>query len=237
MECGQAIEALRTMADEKHKANVVRMGIPEHCSIGVSTGDIRKMAKTIGKSNELAYELWQTGLHEAKLLAVLLFDKKQMTFSAAGKLMDDVISWDLCDHLCKNLIIKLKGYDSLIAEWVVSEQTYKKRGAFTLMAASVVHEKNMADETLEDYLHLISENSNDEREHVKKAVSWALREIGKKDFNYNEKAVLLAMELKENGSQAQRWIGKDALKELQNLVEVPGRGRLISATSKMGKEA
>lgn len=104
------------------------------------------------------------------------------------------------------------------------------------MASGVIHEKNISNETLDDYLKLIYENSCDEREHVKKAVSWALREIGKKNFNYQDKAILLAHELKENGGKAQIWIGKDSLKELENLVQVEGRGRLISSNSKMGSK-
>ncbi len=233
MDCQDIITELKSMSSEKYKANVIRMGIPEKCSIGVSTGDIRKLAKRIGTSNELAYELWETGYHEAKLLAVFLFDKKDILLTEVENLMSDVNSWDLCDHLCKNLIIKLKGYDTVITQWVDSDQTYKKRAAFTLMASAAIHSKKISDETLNDYLHLISENSKDEREHVKKAVSWALREIGKKDFNYNEKAILLSYELKESNNRIQNWIGKDALKELENLVKVEGRRRLISNKSKM----
>lgn len=236
MKTQEIIEKLQGMASEKYKANVVKMGIPEECSIGVSTGDVRKLAKDVPKSNELAHELWETGYHEAKLLAVLLFDKKQTSLEEAAALMEDVISWDLCDHLCKNLIIKLKCYECLIPQWVESEKTYEKRAAFTLIASAAIHEKKLAGETLDHYLKLISEHSADEREHVKKAASWALREIGKRDFDYNEKAILLAHELKASGDKTQVWIAKDALKELENLVKVEGRSRLISAKSKMGEE-
>lgn len=236
MTCQELIEELRAHASEKQKANVVRMGIPKESSIGVSTGDVRKLARQTGKSDELAFALWDTGYHEAKLLAVLLFDYKKMSDTDIERLMSDVVSWDLCDHLCKNLVIKMKGKDRFIEEWVTSAQIYKKRAAFTLIAALAVHDKKLSNDTLDHYLALISEHSDDEREHVKKAVSWALREIGKKDFNYNEKALLLAYDLAENGNKAQKWIAKDAIKELGNVVQVEGRGRLISADSKMGKE-
>lgn len=232
----EIIVQLRGMASEKYKENVIKMGIPKEQSIGVSTGDVRKLAKTIEKSNDLAYDLWKSGFHEAKLLAVLLFDKKNFSLEEAEQLMEDVISWDLCDHLCKNLIVKLKNYNTLIKMWCNSEETYKKRAAFTLMATAAIHEKQISNDKLDEYLRIIKENSNDEREHVKKAVSWALREIGKRDFDYNEKAVLLSHELKETGNKAQVWIGKDALKELENAVKVAGRSRLISSKSKMGKE-
>ena len=152
------------------------------------------------------------------------------------KLILDVTSWDLCDHLCKNLIMKVKGYDRFISEWIISSQTYKKRAAFTLIAASVIHNKSIENDTLDDYLRMIKDNSHEEHEHIKKAVSWALREIGKKDFEYNEKAILLAYELRDGGNKAQVWIGKDVIKELENTEKVEGRKRLISTKTQMGGE-
>lgn len=235
MTVNDIIEDLKNLSSKKYKENVTKLGIPIENSIGVSTGDIRKLSKGIPKSNTLAMELWNTGYHEAKLLSVLLFDKKTVSLTQAGQLMDKVFSWDLCDHLCKNLITKISGYQSLIFEWCNCEQTYFKRGAFTLIASTMIYEKSIDEDEVESYLQLIKENSMDEREHVKKAVSWALREIGKKDFNCQEKAILTAYELKESSNKSQMWIGKDALKEIENLVQVEGRGRLISANSKMGK--
>jgi len=236
MNCDQIIDQLTSISSDKYKANVIKLGIPEHSSLGVSTGDIRSFAKKLGRSNTLAAELWQTGYHEARLLAVLLFDPKKTPLAEAKALMSQVISWDLCDHLCKNLILKLKGYEELIADWIVSEHLYEKRAAFTLMAASAVHEKHLPDAILDEYLDLVRTYSDDDRDHVKKAVSWALREIGKKDFNYNEKAVILAGELVKYGTKPQIWIGKNALKELETLVQVEERGRLITSKSKMGQQ-
>ena len=236
MNCNEIITRLQTMSSDKYKANVIKMGIPEHSSIGVSTGDIRTFAKQLDKSSTLAMELWQTGYHEARLLAVLLFDQKKTSLEEVKALMSQVISWDLCDHLCKNLILKLKGYEELIPAWITSAHLYEKRAAFTLIASSVVHKKDLADDTLNDYLRIIETDSDDDREHVKKAVSWALREIGKKDFTYNEKALILAREMIESGTKAQVWIGKNALKELETLVQVEERGRLITSKSKMGAQ-
>lgn len=236
MTCAEIIKALQGMSSEKYKENVVKLGIPKENSIGVSTGDVRKLAKEAGKSNDLAMELWNTGYHEAKLLAVLVFDKKTFGLQESAKLMDQVYSWDLCDHLCKNLLLKQKGYEACIEDWCGSEKTYEKRAAFTLIASAAIHEKTLEEQTLDHYLQLIRLYSDDSREHVKKAVSWALREIGKRDYKNQEKAVLLAYDLKESKSKAQIWIAKDALKELEKLVTVEGRGRLIASDSKMGKE-
>lgn len=236
MTCNEIIAQLESLGSPKYKANVVKMGIPEQNSIGVSTGEIRTLAKKLGKSNEIADELWNTGYHEAKLLAVLIYDKKTVSLEKIEQLMQGVFSWDLCDHLCKNLILKIKGYENLIGKWCNHEKTYYKRAAFTLIASTIVHNKSVESEEVSSYLYMIKSYSDDEREHVKKAVSWALREIGKKDYEWQERAIIISYELKETSSKPQKWIANDALKELENLVQVEGRGRLISKDSKMGKE-
>lgn len=228
------ISELKANGSEKHKANVAKLGIPNEDCIGVPTMVIRNFAKKLGKSNALAIDLWKTGYHEAKLLAVLLFDPKTIGAELIEKLISDVCSWDLCDHLCKNLIIKRKDYDNFIFSWVTSTQIYKKRAAFTLIASAAIHNKKITGETLDHYLQLIHDYSDSEHEHIKKAVSWALREIGKKDFDYNEKAILLAHEFIAHGSKVQKWIAKDAMKELDKLVKVEGRTRLISRNTQMG---
>lgn len=237
MTCNEIISELFSLASEDYKQNVIKLGIPSGQSIGVTTGDIRKLAKSLPKSNDLAFELWNTGYHEARLLAVLLFDKKTLPLSEGAELMKDVISWDLCDHLCKNLLIKMKGYQTLIEDWRRSERLYCKRAAFTLIASAAVHEKDLTEERISAYLKLIADYSADEREHVKKAVSWALREIGKIDFCWQERAVNLAHELMDSQDKARRWIGRDALKEIENLVKAEGRRRLISAGSQMGRDS
>jgi Predicted DNA alkylation repair enzyme len=236
MNSQEILATLRQVASEEYKSNVMKMGIPSECSIGVSTPAIRSLAKKLGKSNELAYELWHSRYHEAKLLAVLLFNKKQLTLEAVEPLMSDVFSWDLCDHLCKNLLIKMNDYDQLIPQWIVSNHIYKRRAAFTLMASYAIHSKVICGDKVDHYLYLISEYSQDTNDIIKKAASWALREIGKIDYACNEKALLTAYELKEKGNKSQVWIAKDALKELETLVEVEGRRRLITVNSQMGKQ-
>ncbi|MCB7303073.1 DNA alkylation repair protein [Bariatricus massiliensis] len=233
----EIIEYLREEATEKYKSNIVKMGIPERYCIGVSTATLRNLAKQLDKSNQLAFELWHTNYHEARLLAVLLFERKSLEFCEIDNLMEDVISWDLCDHLCKNLIIKLPNYNEYISEWITSNHIYKKRAAFTLIASAAIHDKRIKQDTVTLYLKLIHEHSNYEHEHIKKAASWALREVGKVDFNFNEEALLLAHELLESGNKAQVWIAKDAIKELETVIKVEGRKRLISSKSKMGMEA
>lgn len=236
MNCSEILAELKIRASEKYKANAVRMGIPEQYSLGVSTVEVRSLAKRIQKSNELALELWVEGYHEARMLAVLLMKPKEMTKDTVEQLIGDVISWDLCDHLCKNLLIKMDCRSALIEGWITSPQTYRKRAAFTLIASAVIHDKKLTNDMLDHYLELIAQYSDDGREHVKKAASCALREIGKRDFNYNEKALLIAQEFAGSDSKVLKWIGKDSIRELETMVKTEGRGRLISSKSHMGKE-
>lgn len=231
----EIVEYLKAEASEKYKTNIVKMGIPAENCIGVSTAILRKLSKGLEKSNKLAFELWNTHYHEARLLSVFLFNPKTLTFSDIDNLMTEVISWDLCDHLCKNLIIKLENYEEYIFNWITANHIYKRRAAFTLIASAAIHDKKIAQDTLDLFLKLISENSNSEHEHIKKAVSWALREIGKIDFDFNEKALVVAHELLKTGNKTQIWIAKDTIKELENVTKTEGRKRLISVNSKMGQ--
>lgn len=121
-------------------------------------------------------------------------------------------------------------------EWSQTTEVYKIRAAFTLIASAAIHDDKITDDKLDEYLTRIKECSVHPHEHVKKAVSWALREIGKIDFTYNEKAIILAYELKESGNKSQMWIAKDVLKEIEHVVKSAGRKRLIAANTKMGQE-
>lgn len=234
MNSNEIINELKKMSDEKYKKNIIKLGIPEDRCIGVPMADLRKLSKNIKKDNDLARELWISGYHEAMLLSVLIMDKKSVTLEYIEEIMNDVISWDLCDHLCKNIIIKIKGYEDLIYKWSSSEKLYYKRAAFTLIASYVIHNKKADDEALNKMLQIIEENSDDDREHVKKAVLWALKEIGKKDMEWKDKSAKVSNKLILSGIKSKVWIGNNALKELNTLVKVEGRTRLISNKSKMG---
>lgn len=232
----EIIAYLTSISSDKYKNNVVKMGIPEENSIGVSTGEIRKIAKKIKVSHSLANELWETGYHEAKLLAVLIADVNKLDVVYINKLMEGVVSWDLCDHICKNLIVKLPDYEQLIFKWCNDYRMYYKRAAYSLIAATAIHKKNLTTEEIDSYLDMIKSYSDDGRPHVKKAISWALREIGKRDFTCQEKAIILSYELCQSWSKNEVWVGKSALKELETLVSVEERGRLLTSNSKMGSK-
>ncbi|MDH6365421.1 3-methyladenine DNA glycosylase AlkD [Enterococcus sp. PF1-24] len=232
---------MNELSSEKYKENVVKLGIPAENSLGVSTSDLRKMIASIPKAertSQLTEALWQTGFHEAKILAVLVGSYCYNDFSeqAIHSMMTEIYSWDLCDLFCKSILIKRKDFDKWIEIFLNSESLYTKRAGFTLLAAMSTH-ASLSEEQVSYYLSLIPKFSNDERLHLKKAASWALRELGKIDESAKEKSISLANDLLNAQSKAHQWIAKDALKELNTLIRVEGRSRLISANTKMGKAA
>lgn len=230
----QIIEVLKSLGTESHKKNVGRMGVPTDTAIGVSTTIIRKLAKQIGRNQNLALDLWKSGFHEARLLAVLVAEPDQVTEAVISDWLEDVVSWDLCDHLCNNLFRYLPSCQQQIPSWAKDDRQFFRRAAFSLIANIAIHQSDFSDEQIELYLTLIRDYASDPRNYVKKAICWALREIGKNNFSTQEKAIILAAELGEGVNSTERWVGKNALKELETLIEVPERRRLLSSQTKTG---
>lgn len=227
---------LKSMASSTYKKNIIKLGIPQHQCLGVSTPALRSYAKGLKKDQKLAGALWSSGIHEARLLAVLLMDPRKTHLSDIEVMMSSVISWDLCDHICKNLAYPMEDYEELIDCWCNEERLYFKRSAYTLIATAMIHDRQVSEERIQRYLHRILTYSLDNRQHVKKAVLWALREIGKRDEAAQKQAIHCACKLQESKDPSQIWIGKQAQKELVHCVRVKGRKRLIVDTSQMAKE-
>lgn len=223
----ELLAMLRAEASERHRRSAVRLGIPEAESIGVPVPVIRRIARSVERSNSLARELWATGVHEARLLAALVFDPATLSPGEASALLADVQSWDLCDHLCNTLFLRIEGYRSLIRLWSDAEPTYTKRAAFALMASSATHERALLEEAVRDYLELIERHSDDPRLHVKKAVSWALREVGQRDLASRDRAAEVAERLASAAGQPRAWVGRDALRDLERMRFVEGKRRLV----------
>lgn len=231
----EVLQELMELRNDTTRQNLIKLGIPEESCLGVSTTIIRKMARPLKKNDTLADHLWNCGYHEGKLLAVLIWNPKTHSLQDAKAWMRDVNSWDLCDHLCKNLIVKLDHFTQLIQDWCHSSYTYEKRGAFTLIATHVMRDETLTKDEITEYCSIILSESDDPRDHVKKAILWALKEIGKSSWDNHEIAVQCADQLTQQASTSQVWIGKQALKELSTLC-VAGRRRLISEHSQMAKE-
>ena len=153
-----------------------------------------------------SYFPYAVGISSGETIIILGLLSSETSHSFKAVSYTHLLSWDLCDHLCKNLIIKLDYYEDFIFNWIAADHIYKKRASFVLIAASTIHDKSMTKETLDIYLKLVYENSCYEHDHIKKAVSWALREIGKTDFEYAEKVLLTAYDLLASGNKVQIWI-------------------------------
>jgi len=211
METEEVISKLKTLAKKYAKPGniegMARFGIVSETAFGIPIPHIRNLAKALKKEknrHELALELWKQNIHEAKLLAPMIDDPKLVT----GKQMDEWVngfySWDICDQCCSNLFDKTPFCDKKIKEWTKSEKEFVKRAGFVLMATSAVHDKKAEDSRFLSYLPIIEKYSTDERNFVRKAVNWALRQIGKRNSNLHKAALNLATRLKTRDNKTVR---------------------------------
>lgn len=210
------LKDLKSRENSKNKIGMARFGINTEKSFGISVKYLREIAKKIGKDHNLALELWESGFHEARILATIIDEPDKASKTQIKKWIKDVNSWDLCDQLCNNLIAKTVYAYDLAFEWSKSKAEFTKRAGFTLFAVIAVHWKHLSDNDFITILPRIIEESNDERNFVKKAVNWALRQIGKRNKNLNEIAIKTALALINLESNSAKWIGKNAYKELMD---------------------
>ena len=184
--------------------------------LGVSMPDIRKIAKTTGKDHELALELWESGFAEARIAACLIDVPGEVTEAQMEKWVVEFNSWDVCDQVCLNLFDKSNFTDTKIREWSTREEEFVKRAAYALIAGVAWHDKQAPDTRFIEYLPIIKSGASDDRNFVKKGVSWALRHIGKRNSKLNEAAIKTAMEIQQDDSKAARWIASDVIRELES---------------------
>jgi len=208
------ISRLRSLANPANVAGMAHFGINSENTLGLSIPTLRAMAREIGRDHRLAGELWTSGIHEARLLAGFIDDPKQVTDSQMEAWVKDFDSWDVCDQVCMNLFDRTPFADRKAVEWSGREEQFVKRAAFALMASLAVHDKKAGDERFEAFIPLIVRESVDERNYVRKAVNWALRQIGKRNQRLNHRAVEVAQQIALLDSKSARWIATDALKEL-----------------------
>ena len=206
---------------EKHESEKARKGMEKYkvgCKdkYGISMPVLRKLSKKIGKNHQLALKLWKHGYHESRILATLIEEKDKVDENQLEKWVNDFDSWDICDQACINLFINMPMAISKIKEWAKSDKEFVKRTSFSLIAVIAVHNKNEEDSYFERFFPLIKEACIDEKNYVKKAVNWALRSIGKKNKYLNKKAIEVANEILEMDSKTAKWIGRDAIKELES---------------------
>jgi 3-methyladenine DNA glycosylase AlkD len=209
---------------------MARYGIATDKALGVPVPRLRALARTLGRDHDLALELWRSEVHEARLLASMIDDPRQVTESQMEAWVSDFDSWDLCDQVCGNLFDRTTSAFGKAVEWSTRDEEFVKRAGFALMASAAVHRKDVGDAAFEVFLPIIRAQAVDDRRYVKKAVNWALRQIGKRSRGLNRKAIATAKQIHRLDARSARWIASDALRELQG-ASVQERLRAQARTS------
>jgi len=208
------ISTLQTMASETNRSGMGRFGINVENALGIKVTDLRKLARRIKKGHDLALQLWETGIHEARLLATMIDEPSAVTEQQMESWASDFDSWDMVDQACNNLFRRTSFAQSKAVDWAVRDEEFIKRAGFAMMAVLAVHDKAASDAVFKRYLGFVEKGAKDERNYVKKAVNWALRQIGKRNPVLREKAVRAAERIRDQGTKSARWIANDALREL-----------------------
>ncbi len=208
------LRELKSLADPSAARGMARFGISGGTVYGISMTRLRAMARRIGKDHDLAQRLWTSGVHEARILASLVDDPALVTEAQMEVWVRDVDSWDVCDQVCGNLFDKTPfAYRKALA-WSRRREEFVRRAGFALMAWLALHDKRAADLRLRRFLPAITRAATDERNYVKKAVNWALRQIGKRNRALNREAIRTARAIQRVNIPTARWIAADALREL-----------------------
>ncbi len=213
-EVQELLEKLRAKAKPGVIAGMARYGMTAEKRLGVAVPDMRKIAKEVGKDHQLALELWQTGIPEAMILASMVDVPAEVTDEQMEAWVVDLNSWDVCDQVCMNLFDKTPFAWKKVRDWSTREEEFERRAAFALLACLAWHDKKASDEQFIELLPVIKAGATDGRNYVKKAVSWALRNIGKRNPALNQVAGETAEELGQMDSKVAQWIARDAIRDL-----------------------
>jgi 3-methyladenine DNA glycosylase AlkD len=216
MDYDEILALLRTYANANNVAGMARYGINPQNTLGVPVKILRQIAKPIKKDHPLALQLWASGIHEARILASLVADPRQVDEALMESWVQDFDSWDVCDLTCNNLLGFSTLAHSKALEWCERQPEFVRRAGFVLMAVRAVHDKKAPDADFLLYLEKIKAHADDERNFVKKAVNWALRQIGKRNPRIQQHAIETAQQIQQTNSKAARWVAADALRELQS---------------------
>jgi 3-methyladenine DNA glycosylase AlkD len=210
------LKKLKELSDPHAVAGMARYGINSSNTYGVSIPKLRKLAKDIGKNSVLAQELWDSAIHEARILSSMIHESEVLTEEQMEKWVKDFDSWDVCDQVCMNLFEDTSFAYKKAVQWSKRNEEFVKRAGFVMMARLAVSDKKASDDKFIKFFKLIKKESIDERNYVKKAVNWALRQIGKRNLNLNKLSIKVCGEIKEINAKSARWITADALRELKS---------------------
>ena len=211
----QLLATLRAHANPANVAGMARYGISTAGTLGVPVHILRSMAKTAGRDHALAESLWNSGIHEARILATLIDEPARVTARQMDRWARDLDSWDVCDQACHNLFRYTPMAFAKAAQWARAKPEFVRRAGFSLMAGLAGKATDATDEQLAACLPLIAEAASDGRNMVRKAVNWALRRIGKRNRRLHSLAVAAAEEIGKQDSRSARWIASDASRELR----------------------
>lgn len=212
----EIMDKLESLANPDSIQGMGRFGITPEKTFGVRIPELRKLAKSIGKNHRFARKLWEAGYRETMILASMVDNPAEVSEEQLERWVKKFDYWEICDQCCTNLFKKTKFSYEKAFEWSSREEEFVKRAGFVLMACLAVSDKHVADERFETFFPIIIRESSDNRNFVKKAVNWALRQIGKRNIHLNRRAAQTAKQIQSIPSQSARWVAADALRELQS---------------------
>lgn len=211
----EILARLNALADPVNVAGQQRFGIRAAGQLGVAIPQVRALARGRQRSHALALELWATNIHEARILASLVDEPQALTREQMESWAAGFDSWDVCDQVCTNLFGPHPLASEMALVWPHRPEEFVRRAGFVLMAVQAVHRKDLPDAVFEPYFSLMLQYAADGRNFVRKAVNWALRQIGKRNPALRERAIVTARQMLEIDSSSARWIARDALRELE----------------------
>ena len=212
----EVLKRLEARAEPDQLEGMARFGMVTERRLGVSIPILREMSKELGKDHKLAVQLWETGIPEARILAAMVEEPGKLSEAQMEDWVKNINSWDVCDQVCQNLFEKSPVASKKVVDWSNREEEFTKRAAYALLACLAWHDKDAKDAEFIKLLPVVKRGATDERNFVKKAVSWALRNIGKRNLNLNKAAIKTAKEILRIDSSTARWIASDTIRELSS---------------------
>lgn len=220
MTIDEIIKKLESLGKPENVAGMARFAIKTKKAFGVSAPVLKDLAKEIKKqtknTHSLALELWETEIYEARIIAYLIDNPKEVTEKQMDSWVKDFDNWAICDGVCGHLFCRTEFAYKKVFEWSEREEEFIKRAGIVLIAWLAVHDKKATDEKIAEFLPILEQKSDDNRNFIKKAVNWSLRQIGKRSLYLNKLAIESAMRIKLQNTKSARWIAADALRELTN---------------------
>jgi len=214
MTAKSALAELKSLSSRKYRDGMARYGLPMDRAMGVPVGEIQKLGKRIGTDQKLAVALWNTGWYEARMLTAYIADPAALTPAQMDRWCRDFDNWGICDTICFALFDKSPHAWKKVHAWAKKKPEFERRASFALLASLAGHDKESPDDRFLKTLPLFQKAASDDRNFVKKGVSWALRGIGHRSLSLHTAAVSLATQLSKSEDATERWLGKDVLRDL-----------------------